>query len=314
MSKRVVISTSNLNRNGFRVLTSGISLEQYTKNPIMLYMHFRPWRGAEDEIKPIGTVTDLRLEGDSLSGLPVFSQTYAFAREIEQMWEEGTFNMVSAGLEAVEWSNDPVYLLPGQTRETLLRSKLEEISIVDIGANDDALAIKNMATGQMIQLKDGADIGFIPVLQNDNNPKKGNNMNKILLKLGLMEGATEEQAIAIIEAMQGENKAVRLQAIKDSVKLAIDEKRITEDKRTHFEALGETIGVEQLRITLQAIPQQKVIKPSTVINMRSGVAVGGTDKKWDEMTGAERIELRDTDKEAYMARFHAYYGFMPEVK
>ena len=39
--KRIILSDSSLNCYGYRVLTSGMSIEAFKKNPIMLYMHFR---------------------------------------------------------------------------------------------------------------------------------------------------------------------------------------------------------------------------------------------------------------------------------
>lgn len=47
MSKRIILSDSSLNRYGYRVLTEGINLEAFKKNPVMLYMHLR------DEGSPI---------------------------------------------------------------------------------------------------------------------------------------------------------------------------------------------------------------------------------------------------------------------
>lgn len=54
MSKRVRISNDSLNSYGSRVLTSGMSVEQYCRNPVLLYMHQRG--------NVIGYVKDLRVE------------------------------------------------------------------------------------------------------------------------------------------------------------------------------------------------------------------------------------------------------------
>ncbi len=40
-SKRIILTGENINRYGFRVLTDGIDLTQYDKNPLMLWMHIR---------------------------------------------------------------------------------------------------------------------------------------------------------------------------------------------------------------------------------------------------------------------------------
>ena len=41
MGKRVRISNDRINCYGTRVLTSGLDISQYEKNPVLLYMHQR---------------------------------------------------------------------------------------------------------------------------------------------------------------------------------------------------------------------------------------------------------------------------------
>ena len=40
-AKRIRITNDSLNSYGFRVLTSGMNVEQYNRNPVLLYMHER---------------------------------------------------------------------------------------------------------------------------------------------------------------------------------------------------------------------------------------------------------------------------------
>ncbi len=61
MSKRVRISNDSLNSYGSRVLTSGMSVEQYCRNPVLLYMHQRG--------NVIGYVKDLRVEDGEVTGV-----------------------------------------------------------------------------------------------------------------------------------------------------------------------------------------------------------------------------------------------------
>ena len=66
--KRIILSDSSLNRYGFRVLTSGMLIEAFKKNPVMLYMHFRD-EGSPiwGDSKAIGHWEDIQLNGDELS-------------------------------------------------------------------------------------------------------------------------------------------------------------------------------------------------------------------------------------------------------
>lgn len=62
--------------------------------------------------------------------------------------------MVSVGIDIVEESEDPEVIVPGQKYKTITKSKLFEVSVVDIGANDDAIVMRK--NGEQITLgKDG---------------------------------------------------------------------------------------------------------------------------------------------------------------
>ena len=64
MSKRVRISNDSLNSYGTRVLTSGMNVEQYCRNPVLLYQHERG--------QVIGYVKDLKVENDEVTGELMF--------------------------------------------------------------------------------------------------------------------------------------------------------------------------------------------------------------------------------------------------
>ena len=88
--------------------------------------------------------------------------------EIESKWDSGFLRMASAALEPIETSADEALVLPGQTRETVTRSKLIEVSIVDIGGNDEALQLCG-ADGKVMKLAAGEDTPGLPLLK-ENEP------------------------------------------------------------------------------------------------------------------------------------------------
>lgn len=144
-TNRIVLVTENVNRYGFRALVKGVDLTQYEKNPILLWMHNRAIGGKENVFLPLGNVIDLRIEeidgiGLCITGLPVFDDTDEFAMKIFNKFENGTIRMASAGLIPIEWSDDADLVAHGQRAATLVRSWLEEVSIVDIGADNNALS------------------------------------------------------------------------------------------------------------------------------------------------------------------------------
>lgn len=65
-TKRVRISNESLNSYGTRVLTAGMNIEQYNRNPVLLYMHERG--------QVIGLVKDLKVEGEEVTGELVFDE------------------------------------------------------------------------------------------------------------------------------------------------------------------------------------------------------------------------------------------------
>jgi hypothetical protein len=158
-SKRFTLTTDAVNSYGFRVLTKGVDLTLFKSNPLMLWMHRRALGGTLNEVLPLGFWDNLQYTEGSITGVPVFDDTDSFATGIYNKVENGTIKMASAGFRPVEWSDKPEYKLPGQSGPTLISSQLEEVSLVDIGANADALAVTLYNnTGGIIQLSTLAGI------------------------------------------------------------------------------------------------------------------------------------------------------------
>lgn len=311
--RKVVISTSGLNSYGFRVLTSGIDIRQYQRNPILLWMHNRPYMGTKNEVLPIGTVKDIQVDGDRLTGTLMFDEKDEFAKQIQDKWDAGILKMVSAGLDVIERSSDPSVLLPGQTRETVTKSKLVEVSVVDIGANDEALALRH--SGKMLCLADNINDS---VLNDIINPIKQQlntfNMKAICIKLGLPETATENEVLAKIEALQGQAaQAVQLKkereeqlrkALTEAVDEAVRLQKITADKKQMFIAIGEKIGLAQLKETFNLM--SGAVRPSNIINQS---ATGVTEyKKLSEVPAEQVALMRDKDFDTYKRLYKAEYG------
>ena len=161
--KRIILSDSSLNRYGYRVLTSGMLLEAFKKNPVMLYMHFRD-EGSPiwGETKAIGHWEDIQLEGDVLSAIPVFDKVDQLSKDIAAKYEAGTYNAASVGIRIIATSANKDLLVPGQTRETVTESELMEASIVDIPANSNAVRLYDRSTS--VLLAAGMDTNSVPAL------------------------------------------------------------------------------------------------------------------------------------------------------
>lgn len=328
MAKDVIISTGAVNCYGTRVLTEGIDLGQYERNPVLLWMHRRAFDG---DAMPIGKVENLRVEDGKLIGTPVFDQSDDFAKRIESKWESGYLRMASAALEPIETSADEALVLPGQTRETVTRSKLIEVSIVDIGGNDEALQLCG-ADGKVMNLAAGEDAPSLPLLQprKESEPEPGDGageetnkphnlttaMNKEQLTLlGLPEGASEEQATAALQLMKTKAdsaEALRLAAVTRCVDQAIVEHRIVAGQRDHFINLGKAAGAEMLADTFKSMPPQQ--KPTDLLHLSresapgTSAAGGKSYAKLSEVPQDELLTLRKEQPAEYMRLYKAEYG------
>ena len=324
MAKEVIISTSGLNCYGGRVLTSGIDLTQFQKNPLLLWMHRRSF---DRDAMPIGRIDNLRTDGDRLIGTPVFDQNDEFAKKIESKWENGFLRMASAGIEIIETSDAPEHLLQGQTRRTITRCRLEEVSIVDMGGKDEALQMYDRS-GKVLKLAAGEDNDALPLLApekkddpsgtapdgKDNNQtnKSTQSMNKEILQLlGLSETATEQEAVGALRLLKEKADKVetlQLASITAVVDGAIAEKRITADKKEHFVNIGKAAGIDSLRTTLSLM--QPVRKPTEVIHQTDAPRDDEpkTYAKLSDVPADQLEKLREERPQDYERLYKAEYG------
>ena len=316
MAKEVVISTSGLNCYGSRVLTSGIDLTQYQKNPVLLWMHRRSFNGKD---MPIGRMENLRIDGDRLIGTPVFDENDEFAKQIAGKWENGFLRMASAGIEIIETSDAPEHLLQGQTRATITRCKLEEVSIVDIGGNDDALQLY-ANDGKLMQLawdslplllnKPNAE-GTSPEVSLTNQKKQYKMKEEFLKLLGLAETASEQEAVNALRLLKekaDKAEGLTLASINALVDSAVADRRITADKKEHFVSLGKSAGIEALRTTLELMQPQS--KPTDVIHQKTSPVSGKqkTFAKLSEVPAEEVASLKENNPTEYARLYKAEYG------
>lgn len=317
--KDVVISSESVNCYGFRVLTAGIDITQYQRNPVLLWMHCRPWRGTNDEVMPLGRMENLRIEGGNLIGTPVFDETDEFARKVKAKWDAGFLKMVSAGLRVVEESTDPSVVMQGQTSATVTKCKLIEVSIVDIGANDDALVLYD-DQDRVINLAQGGRITLKPLKNSINQNSETMDLKQIALAAGLSESATEKEVLDRVGQLKAESDEAatlraevenqRSEALAALVDSAIGEGRFAADKRNHFLDLGKKVGLKALQETIELMkPAQR---PSTVISPANPGS--GEYKKLSDVPADKLEELRSNQPDEYKRLYAAEYGIQPAMK
>lgn len=313
MGKRVRISNSALNSYGFRVLTAGMDIGQYCRNPVLLDMHERG--------NVIGYVKDVRVEDDEITGEPVFDEASELSRRRKRQWEFGSVRMVSVGIDILELSDSAEHLVQGQTRPTITRSKLTEVSLVDIGANDDAIVL----THGGVRTELGRD-GECPLPLLDNKPQNQKIMDQkvLALSLGLPETADEATINARLlelkaskeeaDRLKKENDALQLARITSAVGKAVEEKRIGEDRKQQFIDLGKKIGAEELEKTFAAMSPQ--VRLSSVIGHQGGAPTGTqpvTYNKLSDVPADKLEELREKQPAEYRKLYKAEYGMECEI-
>ncbi|MBQ8455656.1 MAG: HK97 family phage prohead protease [Bacteroidaceae bacterium] len=312
-TKRVRISNESLNCYGTRVLTAGMNVEQYNRNPVLLYMHQRG--------QVIGYVKDLKVENGEVTGELVFDEASELSVRCKKQWKFGSLKMVSVGIDILETSEDTEFLVQGQTAPTITKSKLFEVSLVDIGANDDAIVLQK--DGVLLTLgKNAAEV--LPLLHSNNNNQKTKQMDqeKLALELGLPKDADEATINAKLaklkadgaeaETLRQERDTLRAARIETLVNAAIAEKKIGEDKKQQFLDLGKKIGADELKQTFDAMSPQ--VKLSNLVVGGGSPAGGHAEyKKLSDVPSDELAKLREQNPAQYKKLYKAEYGIECEI-
>jgi len=129
-SIRFIFSTDDEDRHGEIVDQKGWDLNEYLKNPVVLFAH--------DHYQPaVGQVTELRLNEDSnLEGVIKFAvDEYEFAKTLFNLYKGKFMRAVSAGFINKKYEIDEE-----NDTFTLKENTLLEMSMVNVPANSMALA------------------------------------------------------------------------------------------------------------------------------------------------------------------------------
>lgn len=271
-NRSFVLSDESLNTQGYRMLTSGADLEQFKKNPVMLYIH-------DDWELPIGRWENIRKEGDKILADPVFDLEDEKAKKIAGKVERGFIKMASIGAWPLEFSEDPSVMLPGQTWPTITKWRVREASIVPIGSNHNAVRLYDHEDNptELIKLYDSRQI------TSNNNC---HTMKKELAKaLNLADNVGDEElhrvALAKVnelasqnETLKGENVALadKVRKLTDAetarkkaeaialVDAAIKDGRINADSKEKMLSLFDA-DHESAKAVLDSMPKRTAIAP-----------------------------------------------------
>ena len=236
MKHQFIINTENVNSYGYRILTEGIDYAQYMRNPVVLFMHERgvnAYKGSE----VIGRCTRLYKEGTTLIAEVEFDEQDEFAKKIAGKVERGYIRMASMFAEIKEVSTQPQHILEGQVYETVTACKLVEISIVDIGGNDNALKLS----------KDGKPFQLKKIVTNTSNNM---DIKVIALALGMGENTKEEAVLSALHNLKTDKEKAEAEVV--ALKKTISETRTAEattlvDKAVQLGLIPQALKESQLK-------------------------------------------------------------------
>lgn len=270
-----VVSDESVNSYGMVTLTAGIDTSRFEQNPVMFYMHERA--------TIVGRWENIRKEDDKLLADAVFDDTTPIGKQVKDQVEKGFLRAASIGIEIVERKK-----IKGV--DTITKCILNEISIVDVPANENALKLYRRNGRNVLRLVENVtDLrsAIIDVLGLESDVTD----SEILAEIRALKNVPDDETIQVDEAIKNgfiESKnrqdfitMARItpkafnafltgekQKRKRNVSLAIDEairtKSVGFNKKHLLEFIGEKCGIDTLGELLSVMPRQRKI--SDIIN------------------------------------------------
>lgn len=270
-----VVSDESVNSYGMVTLTAGIDTSRFEQNPVMFYMHERA--------TIVGRWENIRKEDDKLLADAVFDDTTPIGKQVKDQVEKGFLRAASIGIEIVERKT-----IKGV--DTVTKCILNEISIVDVPANENALKLYRRNGRNVLRLVENVtDLrsAIIDVLGLESDVTD----SEILAEIRALKNAPDDETIQVDEAIKNgfiesnsrqdfitmaritpkafnafltSEKQKRKKAISLAVDEAIQAKSIGFNKKHLLQEIGEKCGINTLGELLSVMPRQRKI--SDIIN------------------------------------------------
>ncbi|GAA4156643.1 hypothetical protein GCM10022217_15860 [Chryseobacterium ginsenosidimutans] len=310
------------NSYGFYILTSGIDIRRFSQNPVCLADHWN-WTGSV-----LGIWEDIQAGSGTLSGTPKFD-TKSYEELVRQV-ESGTLKGCSMGIlfdEADFTKNENGDLI-------LTKCELMEVSIVAVPSNANSIALyhqngnrmsegeiktlclsfgksqepeinnpinNNDSTMKKIQLSlmAFAALGFAQTTQTVEEPE----LDKAILTL---KNENDKNALELekvkreLQAYQDADKLKKTQEIETMVTLAVQEGRITADKKQTFIDLAAQ-NLELAKATLESFP--KKVDLSAGVKTPGGNGEPMTEEKFQTLSEDQRWTWKNENPEEYKKLF-----------
>ena len=247
MGKIFVLSDGkSTNSKGYRVDVSGIKLERFTENPVMLYEH--------DPEKVIGRWENISIDNNRLVATPVFDTEDPIGKEICRKVDNNFLRAASVGIIPLklEYVNDEF---------VMTESEQVEASIVSIPSDAGAIRLYNEKLEELTFDQVKINFNF------NNNYQKTIQMGEVVFKLSQKtveslkldtDYTPKDVELAIaekdkeIEKLKADLKANQKQAQTDYLNTAVKAGKISETERLSFEKMAEKGVFEDVKAMIDA--------------------------------------------------------------
>lgn len=300
-------------------------MSQFEKNPIMLFMHTRPFSNQEDQVLAVGHWEDIEVKDDVISAVPVFDED-DFSTKIYNKVESGTYRMASAAFDPVETSGDPDVLLPGQKFASITKSIMEEASICDLGVNQNALAFSK--NGKLITLTSENIFDFIPEIKKQKTMTI--NLATLAVALTLAADASEESVLKEAIKRISEHASLAEKNVQLAQKLAdveterkqeknkrmVDDAatagKITDEQKPFYLKLAEG-NPETTEALLSSMKPYKSIESQMTEKHEATDDDKVLKMAWNDLDKANKLAyVRANHPDVYKAKFKEKFGKEPD--
>lgn len=305
-NRTFVLSDESVNAYSYRVLTAGIQLGQFEKNPVMLYAH-------EHALLPIGVWENVRVDKDRLLADAKFDDGDSFAQEVARKVDEGILKCCSIGFDILGIDESDEQKLPGQVGPTVTKSLLLECSICPIGANRNSMRLSSEPGISSPALKIGARMTLTKT-QEETPSINHNSISMTEQERQQMEQLQNQVAQLTNEknTMQQERdnalnevKKVRDAEIETLLSAAVKDGRIGEgEKATWKEMLSVT--PESAKAALSKLHPRTSLSQMLESNKGKGEFAG---KSWQELDRSGKLAaFKAADPEGFKALYRETFG------
>lgn len=307
------------NTYGFSILTEGIDLTRFSKNPIMLSDHWNSnWN-------VIGKWHDVKKDATLLTGLPDFDTEDSDTAKVAGKVERGYINACSMG---IIFDRENLTVIGGKV--ILTKCELVEVSIVPVPSNANAVRLMH-ADGKPMEEKEIQELSLsvIPGIKNPELNLKIDNMKKIILSIGAVmalgfkdqptDGLDVSEVEAKILGLSGEvksltekNNALELAAqtakdaeaaaaklrVETKVALAITKGQIIASQKDEMVNLG-LASETALDTLISAMPEKKNFSVGVTTPSGDGSAEVKSLDDFEKLSHEAKLAFKNEKPEEY---------------